>query len=61
MARGKAKFKVGQVVADKDSGCYYKVRIIRRFEGQWKYDLGTLMTWFEDELRPLTKRERGGK
>ena len=57
------KFEVGQVVVSREKNpTYFKVRgreYVNDGRGEWSYDLGTIGSWWESELRPLTKRERG--
>ena len=61
MKRAKAKFRVGQIVIEKKWNDNLH-RIAERYLGQqndWCYAMFRGGVYLEQDLRPLTKRERG--
>jgi hypothetical protein len=58
--RAKAKFRVGQVLWVRTENRFFKVAS-RGLQGRWYYwEDSKSIGYGEKELRPLTKRERGG-
>ena len=57
----KAKFWVGQVVRlVGDDRIYVRIEKVHLHKADKpSYDIGLTADWYEDELRPLTVRERG--
>ncbi len=52
------KFQVGQVV--RAEGVYLRIKRVIRGGSFVFYDLGTIYNWTPQQLRPLTRKERGG-